>query len=177
MAMTVEDLLANAGLARERVILMRHAPNRKEQPKFRRSLIDLACHDRELFEFYQSFQTRRNADRIGSEGYLVSTLPKDGDQAILYSVYKILGPERTVTADELMAELPMQDLLKRGLKPISCAEHDIIRFERTALLHDLAGRVSFAWSSPRTWCRKTTARDLSTPVVVHETSLLGKNCG
>ena len=177
MIATLNDLLAREGLASARVILMRHSPKESEQPAFRRNLIDLACQNRELFEYYQSYQTPYTAKEIGSEGYLVSALPGSGKQAILYAVYKILGPTRTVTTDELRAELPMQDLLKRGLKKLSGLEHVIVQFERSALLHDLTGRISFEWPwAPKSWCMRATQKALTTTVVVHESSLLGRDC-
>lgn len=175
MNKSLRDVLAEAGLASERVVLMRHAPSEKEQPRFRRGFIDLAYRDRALFEFYQSYQTPRTTKKIGAKGYLMSALPGPGTQTILYAIYKILGQSRSITADELMAELPMQRLLERGLKPLSCPKYSIIDFERTQLLHELSGRVAFEWPwAAVNWCGLAPEEVLST-TLVHETSVLGKD--
>jgi hypothetical protein len=177
MHLTFNDLLDKAGLASERVLILRHTP---QESLLSRELGGLAAERPKMFNVYQQTQSKKVERQMKEAKYVASFIGHHSGRALFVGLYAVRPAPKVLTREEYW-ELPEHKELRDrfGMKGF-IAEKD----SRTSILwFDLQitdtfvswkGKLVIGWPKPDiAWSRWARDSGGKMPVLaIHDESVL-----
>ncbi len=168
IVLTLNDLLARAGLDPADTLVLRHRPPQRE---LQISLPEFAENELEVFEAYQAVQGQQVAAMMKKCGLLASFIGMDPGTAIFAGIWRVRG-YRPLDLSDLVPGSALTRLTDQGVAYVTSPPKVDVLFdlERLPAYTDWRGRLDISWPSRGfNWKLRAEGRDF--PVrAIHEES-------
>ena len=172
MALTLNDLLRQAGVDPSGVVAFRHRP---PEAALARALPALAAEQPQVFEAYQAIQAPPAAAMLRRASHLASFIGQEPGRATFAGLWSV-GEGVSVTAQEAAALPYMSELADLGMAPTPEGSALDTRFalERHDAYAEWAGRLVVAWPARGiNWKLRAANHDIVVHAITEESRFLG----
>ena len=154
--MNLNDLLADEGIAKDRVLVLRHTP---QEPLLGKEIGGLAAERPILFNVYQQTQSKRVEEQMKRAAYVASFIGRESGRALFVGLYEV-GTNKIMTHQDywqVQEHIELRDKFgMRGFVPEKDDRSSIVWFDLKLqdALAQWKGKLVIGWPKPDiSWSR------------------------